>query len=183
LHETRHLTLKFDVSEDEKLIVQVENKWKSSNKHVFETSVNASYANENDRRSDEGYTFKLLDELIWAARKQAIISTFTVETELLAMLHAEKEFIWWIHLFEKLEFNSDQKMIIHNDNLQTVRLLISKIARVNTKLRHVDIAQCWLRQSVQRGLIGVRYISTAHMMTDEMINCCSHRSISTLFSS
>lgn len=26
LHETRHLTLKFDVSEDEKLIVQVENK-------------------------------------------------------------------------------------------------------------------------------------------------------------
>jgi hypothetical protein len=74
-----------------------------------------------------------------------------------------------IHLFEKLSFNSDQKMIIYNDNLQTIRLLISKIAKVNTKLRHVDIAQCWLRQSVQQEKIGVGYLLTAHMVIDEMI--------------
>ncbi len=63
LHATHYLTLKFDASGGEKLTVQVDNKPKSS-KHVFEASVNASYANEKDRRSDEGYTFKLFDELI-----------------------------------------------------------------------------------------------------------------------
>ncbi len=141
---------------------------------MFETSVDASFANEEERRSDEDYTFKLFDDLIdWAARKQVTISTSIIEVELLAMLHARKEFIWWIHLFEKLRFNFDQKMIIYNDNLQTICLLISKIAKINTKLRHVDIAQCWLRQSVQQGKIGVEYLSTAHMMTDEMIKLLS----------
>jgi hypothetical protein len=109
----------------------------------------------------------------WAARKQVIISTSTTEVELLAMLHADKEFIWWIHLFEKLEFNLDQKMIIYNDNLQIIRLLTSEIAKVNIKLRHVDIAQCWLRQSVQLEKIGVDYLLTAHMMIDEMTKLLS----------
>jgi hypothetical protein len=30
---------------------------------------------------------------------------------LLAMLHADKKFIWWIHFFEKLRFDFDQKMM------------------------------------------------------------------------
>jgi hypothetical protein len=105
----------------------------------------------------------------WAARKQVIISTSIIEAKLLAMLHVDKKFIWWIHLFEKLRFDFDQKMIIYNDNLQIIRLFISKIAKMNTKLRHVDIAQCWLRQSMQQEKIDVSYLLTAYMMIDEMI--------------
>jgi hypothetical protein len=41
-------------------------------------------------------------------------------------------------------------MIIYNNNLQIIRLFISKIVKMNTRLRHVDIAQCWLRQSIQQ---------------------------------
>ncbi len=62
LHVTRHLTIKFDVSKDEELIIQI-NQIKS-NKQIFETSVDASFANEEKRRSDEQYTFKLFDDLI-----------------------------------------------------------------------------------------------------------------------
>jgi hypothetical protein len=128
------------------------------------------FANEEERRSDEDYIFKLFDGLIdWTARKQVTISTSITEAKLLAMLHADKEFIWWIHLFEKLKFDLDQKMIIYNDNLQIIRLLTSEIAKMNIKLRHVDIAQCWLRQSVQQEKIGVEYLSTAHMIVDDMI--------------
>jgi hypothetical protein len=36
----------------------------NSNKQMFETSVDASFANEEERRSDEDYTFKLFDDLI-----------------------------------------------------------------------------------------------------------------------
>jgi hypothetical protein len=106
LHVIRHLTIKFDVSRSEELIIQINQI--NSNKHVFETSVDASFANEKERRLDENYIFKLFDDLIdWAARKQVIIFTSITEIKLLAMLHADKEFIWWINLFEKLEFNSD----------------------------------------------------------------------------
>jgi hypothetical protein len=31
--------------------------------------------------------------------------------------------------------------MIYNDNLQTIRLFISEILKIETKLRHVDIAQ------------------------------------------
>ncbi len=145
-----------------------------SNKQMFMTSVDAFFANKKNRRSDEDYIFKLFDDLIdEAARKQVIILTSIIEAKLLAMLHVEKEFIWWIHLFEKLKFNSDQKMIIYNDNLQIIRLLTSEIAKMNIKLRHVDIAQCWLRQSIQQEKIDVEYLFAAHMMIDEMIKLLS----------
>jgi hypothetical protein len=173
MHSIRHLVIKFDVAESENLIIKIDinlNAINQINKHVFETSFDASFANEKNRRSDESYSFKLFEELIdWIACKQVIISTSITEIELLAMLHADKEFIWWIYLFEKLSFNFDQKMIIYNDNLQIIRLFISKIAKMNIKLRHVDIAQCWLRQSVQQEKIDVSYLLTIHMMIDEMI--------------
>jgi hypothetical protein len=65
------------------------------------------------------------------------------------MLHADKKLIWWIHFFQKLKFNSNQKIIIYNDNFQTIRFFISEIFKIETKFRHVDIAQCWLKQSVR----------------------------------
>ncbi len=64
MHATHHLTLKFDVLKNEKLIVQIENKFKSSNKHVFETSISVSYANKEKRRSNKNYVFKLFVKLI-----------------------------------------------------------------------------------------------------------------------
>ncbi len=79
MHSTRHLVIKFDVSKSEDLIVQTNqidlnsnsvnqiNKMINqinSNKQVFETSIDAFFANEEGRRSDEDYTFKLFDDLI-----------------------------------------------------------------------------------------------------------------------
>jgi hypothetical protein len=184
LHVIRHLTIKFNVSKSEKWIIQVnsinQTDFNSNsiinhqNKHVFKTSVDASFANEEEHRSNENYIFKLFDDLIdWATRKQVIISTSITEIELLAMLRADKKFIWWIYLFEKLKFNSDQKMNIYNDNLQIIRLLTSEIAKINIKLRHVDKTQCWLRQSIQQEKIDVEYLFTVRMMIDEMIKLLS----------
>jgi hypothetical protein len=100
----------------------------------------------------------LFDDMIdWTVKKQFIVSIFIIEAKLLSMLHADKKLIWWIHLFQKLKFDSNQKIMIYNDNLQIIRFFISKILKTETKLRHVDIAQCWLRQSVIRALFA-RYV-------------------------
>ncbi len=139
LYDTKHLTIKFDVSKRKELIA----------KNVFEATADAAFANEKERKSAEKYTFKLFDDLIdWATKKQTTIFTLITEIELLIMLHADKKFIWWLNLFKKIKFSSDsdQQMTLYNNNLQTIRLLISEITKVDTKLRHVDVVQCWLRK-------------------------------------
>jgi hypothetical protein len=98
-----------------------------------------------------------------------------IETKLLIMLHVEKKFIWWLNLFKKIEFSSDsnKQMTLYNDNLQTIRLLISKIAKVDTKLRHVDVIQCWLREFVKRDILKMNYLLTTKITANKMTKILS----------
>ena len=68
-----------------------------------------------------------------------------------------------------MKFDLGHELIIHNDNLQTIRLLNSKMVKIDTKLRHINIAQCWLRQKMQNDHLNVEYLPTAQMMTDGFI--------------
>src|SRR5437773_4210294 len=92
-------------------------------REIFDNSADASFANNPDRRSREGYVFKLYGRPIdWVSRKQSTVTTSTTEAELLAMLHAGKQAIWWNNLFKKLHFNTGHDLSIKNDNRQTIRL-------------------------------------------------------------
>ncbi len=147
---------------------------KENDKQIFETTIDAFFANDLDRRSAEEYTFKLFDDMIdWTVKKQFIVSIFVIEAKLLSMLHADKKLIWWISFFQKLKFDSNQKIMIYNDNLQTIRLFISEIFKIETKLRHVDIAQCWLRQSIQSDYFSMNYLFIAKMITNELTKILS----------
>ena len=57
-----------------------------------------------------------------------------------------------------MQFSIEHDLTIYNDNKQTIRFLTSKIPRIETKLRHIDITQCWLRESVQNDQIKIGYI-------------------------
>ena len=84
---------------------------------IFDNSADASFMNNLDRQSREGYVFKLYGGPInWAFRKQATVMTSTTEAELLIMLHAGKQAIWWENLFQKLHFNTGYELYIKNDN-------------------------------------------------------------------
>ena len=173
-YHSRYLGIKYSATGGGEFTTKVSETSISKRKQVFEAITDAFFANSLDRRSAEGYTFKLFGGLIdWAFRKQLTVSTSTIEAELLSMLHAGKELIWWIHLFQKLRFNPDQDVIIYNDNLQTIRILTSEIDKTTTKLRHVDVAQCWLRQMVQTGWIMVDYLPTAKMVVDGLTKLLS----------
>ncbi len=147
---------------------------KNNDKQIFEKTTDAFFANDLDRRSAEEYIFKLFDDMIdWTVKKQLIVSIFIFEAKFFSMLHADKKLIWWIHFFQKLKFDSNQKIVIYNDNLQIIRLFISKILKTESKLRHVDIAQCWLRQLVQSEYLSVNYLSIAKMIANELTKILS----------
>jgi hypothetical protein len=188
LHVIKFLVIRYSNSENEKLSSQISslnkemsstsnsklNKKTSSNKknndkQIFERTIDAFFANDLDRRSAEEYIFKLFDDMIdWIVKKQFIVSIFIIEEKFFSMLHADKKLIWWIHFFQKLKLNSNQKIMIYSDNLQTIRFLISEILKIESKFRHVDIAQCWLRQLIQSDYCSMNYLFITKMITNEL---------------
>lgn len=67
--------------------------------------------------------------------------------------------------------NHDFIMLMNNR--QIIRLLISKISRLKTKFKHIDITQCWLRQKIQNDYIDVIYFFTVRMTSNEFIKLLS----------
>ncbi len=132
LHVIKFLIIRYSNSENEELNNQISssNKKKSNkemsstsnsklnkktssikmknDKQIFESTADAFFANDLDRKSAEKYIFKLFDDMIdWAVKKQFIVSIFIIEAKLFSMLHADKKLIWWIHFFQKLKFDSN----------------------------------------------------------------------------
>ena len=141
LYRTKYLGIQYSAKGGGEITTMANHGPVPANKQVFEATADASFTNNPDRKSSEGYIFKLFGGMIdWAARKQLSVTTSTTEAKLLSMLHAGKELIWWIHLFEKLQFNPDQDIVIYNDNLQIIHILTSEMGKTDTKLRHIDVA-------------------------------------------
>ena len=139
-YSTRNFVIKYSASCNYQEVTTTVILWE-----IFNNSTNASFANNSDRQSREGYIFKLYGRLIdQASHKQATVMTSTTEAELLVMLHARKQAIWWENLFWKLHFNIGYKLYIKNDNQQTIHLLTTQIPILMTKLRHINISQHWL---------------------------------------
>lgn len=127
----------------------------------------ASFGDNKDRKSSEGYICKLYGGPIdWKASKQKTVTTSTTEAELLALAEAGKTVQWWRRVLHALGFEPSHTLSIVCDNQQTVDLLTKEGASMHTKLRHVDINRCWLKQEVNAGRVNVDWIPTAEMPAD-----------------
>ncbi|KAL2010783.1 hypothetical protein VTN00DRAFT_3501 [Thermoascus crustaceus] len=63
---------------------------------IFICASNAAYADNEDRKSTEGYLFKLFGGPVdWHSGKQKTITTSTTEAKLLAISEAGKQIKWW----------------------------------------------------------------------------------------
>ncbi|KAL6152339.1 hypothetical protein ACJQWK_04811 [Exserohilum turcicum] len=134
----------------------------------MQVASDASFAdNTLDRKSSQGYTIKLFGGLIaWRASKQDTVTTSTTEAELLALSQVAKEAIFTSRLIKELKIDLPDQIEIQCDNQQTIRLVTQEISRLQTKLRHVDIHNHWLRQEVASGRIKVTYTQLAEMTAD-----------------
>ena len=95
------------------------------------------------------------------------MTTSTTEAELLALSQAAMESIFVSHLIKELGVTlDDQRIEIQCDNTATVRLVESELPTLNTKPRHVDMHNHWLRQEAQNGHITVKHTRSAEMIAD-----------------
>ena len=136
--------------------------------HLTIASDSSFADNTLDRKSSQGYTIQLFGGLIaWRANKQDTVTTSTTEAELLALAQAAKEGFFVQRLLDQLTVRLDNNLLqLQCDNQQTIRLINSDIATLQTKLKHVDIHNHWLRQEAQAKRIHVAYVPTKQMVAD-----------------
>lgn len=135
----------------------------------LQVASDASFAdNTSDRKSSQGYAIKLFSGLIaWKANKQDTVTTSTTEAELLALSQVAKEAIFTTQLLEELGVKLPSPTItIQCDNTQTIRLVTAEVSRLQTKLRHVDIHNHWLRQEVLSGKIKIEHVHSTEIIAD-----------------
>jgi hypothetical protein len=136
--------------------------------NVFLCSSDASFATDKQtRKSHQGYVFQLFSGPVdWKASKQRTVTTSSTEAEFLALSQTAKELIWWSRFFKQIDLNPDHHLFIQCDNQATIGILDESAPKLNTKLRHIDIHQHWLRQEVQQQHIRLQWTPTAEMIAD-----------------
>ena len=83
--------------------------------------------------------------------------------------------MWWQRFYKQLGFNPGHEYALYCDNAQTIGL-VNKIAPlINTKLRHVDIHQHWLRERVQDKAFNIEKRSTNKIIADGLTKPLSHQ--------
>ena len=153
LYHSRHLTIEYT---------------ESSNNPIFLSSSDAAFADDQKtRKSSFGYLFQLYGGPIdWKVSKQPTVTTSSTEAELLALSETARQAFWWKRFFDSIQFDTKQQTGIHCDNKQTLSLVEAETPRLMTRLKHIDIHSCWLRQEVQRKRITTGWITTANMPAD-----------------
>ncbi|KJZ69301.1 hypothetical protein HIM_11314 [Hirsutella minnesotensis 3608] len=86
---------------------------------------------------------------------------------MLALSQAAKESLYVSRLLQELTVKLEaSQTTIQCDNQQTIRLMTEEIASLKTKLRHVDVHNHWLRQTIKQGAIQVVYKPTDELIAD-----------------
>ena len=137
-------------------------------KSLFYGASDAAFADDAEsRRSSHGYLFKLYGMPIdWKATQQKSVTKSTTEAELIALSATGGEMEWWTRVFQHIKFDPEIQPTIYCNNEQKVGIVKKEDKRLNTKLRHVDTHQMWVRQEVQEGRLYVEWCPTAEMPAD-----------------
>jgi hypothetical protein len=135
--------------------------------NVFTGASDATYADNADQKSSEGYLFTLFGRPInWRATKQKTVTTSTTKAKLLALSRAAKEIRWWTRFFKAIGLDIEHKPTISCDNQQTIGLLTKEAPNLKTKLRHVDIYHHWLCQEVRAKHLSITWEPMNQMIAD-----------------
>jgi hypothetical protein len=135
--------------------------------HSVQIASDASYGDHDDRKSSAGFIIQIYGGPVdWKASKQSTVTTSTTEAELLALSEASKHLQWWRRMFENIGFEISHTMTIDCDNERTVALVNLENSRFETKLRHIDIHNHWVRQEARAGRVAVRWVPTGKMVAD-----------------
>ncbi|KAL2887285.1 Copia protease [Ceratocystis lukuohia] len=134
---------------------------------TFQVYSDASFADRLDLRSTQGQLIKFMSTVIFAKiNKQTVVSTSTSEAELIAASSVCREAMWIRRIAKAMWVPIPPMLKTHCDNQQTIRAVTNTHAPQTSRMRHLDLANEWLRVEVQAKRIAVNYLPTSEMPAD-----------------
>jgi hypothetical protein len=126
--------------------------------------ADASYGEQEDRKSTTGYVFLQNGAAItWSSKKQPIVALSTMEAELIALTSATKESCWLTKLQEDLK-EKKEAMTIHQDNQGTIQFIYD--GNHSEKSKHIAIRFFFAREKLEDGEIKLQYTPSNQMVAD-----------------
>ena len=100
----------------------------------------------------------------WNLRKQALISLSTTESKYVAVTHAAKEAIWIRMFLGDILHPLMKLMVLYCDNQSAIA--VAKKDQYHVRTKHIDIRYHFIRKSISREIIEIRYCPTENMVAD-----------------
>ena len=129
--------------------------------------ADADWAGDLDNRHfTTGYVFLMAGGSVsWLSKKQPIVALSTAEAEYVALSMTTQEAVWLRRILSDLTTAEDQKpTIVMEDNQGTIAIAKNPVAHARTK--HIDIRYHYVREAVQKGIMGLQYCPTKDMVAD-----------------
>ena len=112
-----------------------------------------------------GYVFCIDGgEISWNLRKQALVSLSTTESEYMAMTHITKEALWIWKFLGEILCPLTKLMLLYCDNQPAIAVV--KNDQYHTRIKHIDIRYHFIRKTVARNIVKIRYCPTNQMIAD-----------------
>lgn len=120
-----------------------------------------------DRKSNSGFVFLLGGAAVsWGSRKQACVSTSTMEAEYVALAEAGQEAVWLRRLLADLNEEQHGPTIVWEDNKSC--LDFATLEKQNRRSKHIDTKYHYVRELVSSGEVALKYCPTDDMLADIM---------------
>jgi hypothetical protein len=171
VHILRYLKGTWDFGLFYRKIEKQENLSIMTNEQIFPSSTDpecfadASFANEEKRKSRSGYLFFMSGAIVtWCSKKQPVISVSSTEAELYALSEAVREGIWIRRLLKELNEPLPSSTIVNQDNKSTIAIAKNPIHHQRTK--HIDVKMNQLRQYLDSKDLVLKWCPTEDMIAD-----------------
>lgn len=125
------------------------------------------------RRSTTGYCAKIAGGwVIWRARKQPMVATSCTEAEYRGAYEAAQEIIWLRQLLVDLCYAQNGPTTLYCDDQGA--LALSKNPLYQSRSKHFEVTQHWIREKVDDNTTIPKYILTSLMLADFLTKSLHH---------
>ncbi|MCO5576543.1 hypothetical protein L7F22_030354 [Adiantum nelumboides] len=113
----------------------------------------------SDCRSTNGYMFSFGSATItWSSKKQPTIALLSTEAEYRGATVAVCEVAWLKMLFQDLEIEVQDPVVIYCDNISSIQLAQNPVFHARTK--HIEVHYHFIKERVLDGDIDLDYVGT-----------------------
>ena len=102
----------------------------------------------------------------WSSKQQSIVALSTTEAEYVSAVSCGTEMVWMRNLLHELGYELPGPSTLHMDNQSAMQ--VAKNPEHHGRMKHLDLRFYWLRDEVEKGTLGLKYVPTNSMVADIM---------------